>query len=583
MSKLTRHSERSATSWRFVVSVGGLSVLALALVARLAMLQLLDLEQGQKFLQNQGDARTVRYAQIPAHRGAILDRNGEPLAISTPVVTLSLNPQQFDAKNLPTLATLLDLNAKELEARFQQYQDRQFMYVKKHVTPEQAAPVLASGMSGVTAQRDYQRFYPAGDLTAQLVGLTGDSDSGLSGLELAFDHVLSGSPGRKKYIKDRSGKAVRDIGIESTASDGRDIRLSIDLRLQYVQYRALQSVVAKTGAVAASAITVDSHTGEVLAASNYPSFNPNDRSTFSASAARNRVFVDQYEPGSTFKALTAVAALETGRYTKDSVFDTSPGWMVVQGKTFKDPVNYGELTLAGVLAKSSQVGTTKLALDLGRDALLPVLQRFGVGQALGTGFPGETAGVLPLQSRWSDIEQATLAFGYGVTVSPAQLALFYSVIANHGRLQPMTLLAQSSARLPLAQQVTTPAIAADLRSMLNTVTAKGGTGILANVPGFSVGGKTGTVHKAGAGGYDRKRYIAWFAGMAPANDPRFVTVVMVNEPKGHEVGGGVVAAPLFADMTASMLRILGVAPQVRPAVIQLAAAEAGVSAEASDG
>jgi cell division protein FtsI (penicillin-binding protein 3) len=333
----------------------------------------------------------------------------------------------------------------------------------------------------------------------------------------------------------------------------------------------------------ASAITIDSHTGEILAVSNYPSFNPNDRSTFSASAARNRVFVDQYEPGSTFKALTAVAALETGRYSADTVFETSPGWMVVQGKTFKDPVDYGQLTLAGVLAKSSQIGTTKLALDIGRDSLLPVLQRFGVGQPLGTGFPGETAGMLPQQSRWSDIEQATLAFGYGVTVSPAQLAAFYGAIANYGRLQPLTLVATAEANMPPAMPVTTPAIASELRAMLGAVTGKGGTGILANVPGFSVAGKTGTVHKAGAGGYDRKRYIAWFAGMAPADNPRFVTVVMVNEPKGESVGGGAIAAPVFADMTAAMLRILGESPNQQSPVIQLAAAAQALAGESSDG
>ena len=570
-------------SWRFLLCLVLLVVLALILVGRLAMLQVLDVEQGQQFLQDQGDARTVRYAQIPAHRGAILDRNGQPLAVSTPVLTLSLNPQQFDISNLDALARLLEISPKELRQRFQQYQDRQFMYVKKQVTPEFAAPVLASGMSGITAQRDYKRFYPAADLTAQLIGLTGDSDTGLSGLELAFDEVLSGTPGRKKYIKDRSGKAVRDIGIESTASDGHDVRLSIDLRLQYVQYRALQSVVAKSNAQAASAITIDSHTGEVLAVSNYPSFNPNDRSTFSANAARNRVFVDQYEPGSTLKALTAVAALETGRYTANTVFDTSPGWMVVQGKTFKDPVNYGELSLAGVLAKSSQIGTTKMALDIGRDSLLPVLQRFGVGQPLGTGFPGETSGMLPQQSRWSDIEQATLAFGYGVTVSPAQLASFYGAIANYGRLQPLTLVANAAQNLPPAQPVTTPAIAAELRSMLGSVTAKGGTGLLANVPGFSVAGKTGTVHKTGASGYDRTRYIAWFAGMAPAENPRFVTVVMVNEPKGESVGGGAIAAPVFADMTAAMLRILGESPTQQSSVIQLAVAKSDQSEEATDG
>lgn len=581
MSKVA--GEVQAGSWRFLICLAFLLILAVALIGRLAMLQLLDVEQGQQFLQSQGDARTVRYAQIPAHRGAILDRNGQLLAVSTPVLTLSLNPQQFDVSNLDTLARLLALDVKELKHRFQQYQDRQFMYVKKHVTPEQAAPVLASGMPGLVAQRDYKRFYPAADLTAQLIGLTGDSDTGLSGLELAFDHVLSGTPGRKKYIKDRSGKAIRDVGIESTAADGRDVRLSIDLRLQYVQYRALQSVVAKSEAMGASAITIDSHTGEILAVSNYPSFNPNDRSTFSASAARNRVFVDQYEPGSTLKALTAVAALETGRYSADTVFNTSPGWMVVQGKTFKDPVDYGQLTLAGVLAKSSQIGTTQLALDIGRDSLLPVLQRFGVGQPLGIGFPGETAGLLPQQSRWSDIEQATLAFGYGVTVSPAQLAAFYGAIANSGRLQPLTLVATAEANRPPAMPVTTPAIASELRDMLGTVTAKGGTGILANVPGFSVAGKTGTVHKAGAGGYDRKRYIAWFAGMAPAENPRFVTVVMVNEPKGESVGGGAIAAPVFADMTAAMLRILGEAPNQQSPVIQLAAARQSVAGESSDG
>lgn len=557
--------------WRFYFIALVLSSLAAALLARMAALQLLDAEQGQSFLQSQGDARAVRYAAIPAHRGAILDRNGVPLAVSTPVVSLILNPQHFDYGRLGELAQALNENKRSLSDRLAPYANRQFMYLRRNMTPESASLVLDRNFKGVSAERGYRRFYPAADLAAQLVGLTDLEDRGLSGLELAFDEALRGSEGRKKYIKDRAGRAVRDVGLIEAAADGDDIRLSIDLRMQYVQFRALQKVVETTKAKSASAITLNPATGEVLAVSNYPSFNPNDRSEIDPQTMRNRVFVDQYEPGSTLKALTAVAALETNKFQPQSVVDTSPGWTVVQGKTFKDPADYGELTLAGVLAKSSQVGTTHIALEIGREPLMDVLRRFGVGQSLSVGFPGETSGVLPIQSRWSDIEQATLAFGYGLTVSPAQLAQVYAVFANKGKQAPMTLLPKKEDGASLAQRVIAEDVSEKVKLMLGSVTSKGGTGVLANVSGYQVAGKTGTVHKAAAGGYDRSKYIVWFAGMAPADSPQLVSVVMVDEPKGGSVGGGSISAPVFADMTESMLRVMGRAPSFDPINESLAA------------
>ncbi len=582
MSRRGQEVSLSERPWRFYFIALVLGLLAAALLIRMAALQLLDSEQGQSFLQSQGDARAVRYAAIPAHRGAILDRNGVPLAVSTPVVSLILNPQHFDRGRLGELAQVLNESKTSLADRLAPYASRQFMYLRRNMTPEAAAAVLDMNFRGISAERGYRRFYPAADLTAQLVGLTDLEDQGLSGLELAFDEVLRGSEGRKKYIKDRAGRAVRDVGLIQAAADGDDIRLSIDLRMQYVQFRALQEVVETTKAKSASAITLNPKTGEVLAVSNYPSFNPNDRSEIDSQTMRNRVFVDQYEPGSTFKALTAVAAIETGEFTPESVIDTAPGWTVVQGKTFKDPVDYGELTLAGVLAKSSQVGTTHIALEIGREPLMDVLRRFGVGRSLSVGFPGESSGVLPMQNRWSDIEQATLAFGYGLTVSPAQLAHFYSVFANQGRQATMTLLRQRGEPESLAPRVISEDVAEKVKLMLGSVAAKGGTGILANVSGYQVAGKTGTVHKAAAGGYDRSRYIAWFAGMAPADSPQLVSVVMVDEPKGESVGGGSISAPVFADMTESMLRVMGRAPHFGPVLEGLAALN-GYGEEGQDG
>lgn len=568
---------------RFAFCVGALGLLAGALVGRLLMLQFLDVEQGHVFLQSQGDQRSVRYAPIPASRGAIVDRNGSPLALSTPVVTIAINPSQFQRENLSFLARALNRKLKDLEAEFDRRATLQFMYVRRQVSPVEAQSVIESNLPGLIISREHKRFYPAGELVAQLVGLTNRDQEGVSGIELAYDKALSGQVGRKKYIQDRHGRAIRDIGVIDPAADGQDLRLSIDLRLQYVQFRALQRAVEKFEAESASAITVDAQTGEVLAVSNFPSFNPNDRVDLPVNYRRNRVFVDQYEPGSTFKALTAVAALESGLFTPESMFETSPGWMVVQGKTFKDTADYGSLTLREVVAKSSQVGTTQIALELGRDALLPVLQRFGVGQSLGIGFPGEASGSLPLQSRWSDIEQATLAFGYGLSLSPAQLASFYSVFANQGRMQPMTLLAQDDVDRSIARPIISPVVAEQVLDMLRAVTEKGGTGLRANVAGFSVAGKTGTVHKSGAQGYQRDQYIAWFAGVAPATDPRFVTVVMVDGPKGESVGGGAVAAPVFADMSAAMLRVMGESPSHQDQIMRVAKVAAAVAGEAQDG
>lgn len=557
--------------WRVRLVAVGLCCLLLLLVARLVSLQLLDTERGYRFLQSQGDARSLRVEPIPAYRGIISDRNGEPLAISTPVQTLWANPRQLlpamQDQEWTRLAAALDVQAEELRQRLRTLANREFVYLRRRMTPGDAKRVLDLGLPGVYANREYQRFYPAGRVAAHVIGFTNVDDHGQEGIELAYDEWLTGVQGSKQVIKDLFGHVIRDVQELSPARPGRPLELGIDLRMQYLAYRELTKMVEATGAEAGCVVLLDARSGEVLAMVNLPSYNPNNRGTGIGQALRNRAITDQFEPGSTMKPLTMIAALESGKYHPGMMIDTSPGYIRVGRKTFRDHSNYGVLPLGGVLTKSSQVGTTKIALSLEPDAIRDVFVRAGLGQSLGTGFPGESIGTLPAPRRWSDVARANFAFGYGLSVTPLQLARAYAVLAAGGVVRPVTLLrtpeTSQEKRVYAREQVD------ELVTMMRTVTRPGGTATRAAIKGYSVAGKTGTVHRLGSHGYDPNRYISLFAGFAPATDPRVVGVVIVSDPRGGTYFGGAVAAPVFSTVVAGALRLMNVAPddleQILPA------------------
>jgi cell division protein FtsI (penicillin-binding protein 3) len=551
---------KPALAWRFYLVLAVLCSLLALLVGRILSLQVLDTERGRAFLQNQGERRSVRTAEIPAYRGVITDRRGEPLAVSTPVVSLWADPRMLAGSDrLEELAQALGMELSELAQKLDSYQGKRFMYLQRHRVPADARAILEKRIRGVYGEREYRRFYPAGEVAGQLVGFTNVDGEGIAGLELAYNQWLQGAPGKKKYIKDLHGEVVRDIGVIEPARPGKDLKLSIDLRLQYLQHRELRRAVTASGAASGSIVTLDARSGEILAMVNYPVYNPNSRKGLKPSHMRNRAMTDVYEPGSTMKTLTLVAALESGRYTPDTLIDTSPGRIRVGRKVYPDPKNYGEITLTRVIQKSSQVGVTKIALDLGHEPIWEVFNRFGIGQPPGTGFPGESAGVLPNRPRWHATEKVSLAFGYGITASPLQLASAYAVFASGGVRHPVTLLAIEG-ELPPGDPVMSPEIAGQVFQVLHAVTGDQGTARKARVPGYAVGGKTGTVHKVGPQGYLDDQYVALFAGVAPSDDPRIVTVVVINEPKGEAYGGGAAAAPVFSRVTAGALRLLNVPP-----------------------
>ncbi len=550
--------------WRLYLVAGLLLSLLALLVGRILSLQILDTERGYAFLQDQGEARALRSAEIPAYRGVISDRNGEPLAVSTPVISIWADPSLLaDSGQLPQLADSLDMPLADLQGKLEHYAGKRFMYLARHLSPPTARELLEKRIPGVYGEREYQRFYPAGEVAAQLVGFTNLDGKGIAGIEMEYDDWLRGKPGKKRYIKDLKGNMVRDIGVVEPAQPGHDLRLSIDLRLQYLQHRELRKAVISAGAESGSAVTLDAHTGEVLAIANYPAGNPNNRSDMQPAAMRNRAITDTYEPGSTMKALTLVAALESGHYTPQTIIDTTPGYVRVGPKTYHDPRNYGPITLSRVIEKSSQVGVTKVAQDLGHEPIQEVLRRFGIGEPMNTGFPGEANGLLPEHQRWYATDKVSLAFGYGINTTPLQLARAYTAFASDGILHPVSLLAINGAPPP-GRRVISAKLAGEVRGVLEMVTDDEGTGHRARVPGYPVGGKTGTVHKIGPQGYIKDQYVALFAGVAPIDKPRVVTVVVINGPQGKEHGGGSAAAPVFSAVTRGALRLLDVVPSELP-------------------
>ncbi|MDJ0699687.1 MAG: penicillin-binding transpeptidase domain-containing protein [Woeseiaceae bacterium] len=537
------------------------ALVASSLVARAVQLQVLD----KDFLNEQADTRHLRTEKISAHRGTITDRNGEPLAISTPVDSIWVNPQEFAAAadSIPRLARVLELDQQTLWRRITRSMDKEFLYLKRHLSPDHAQQVLDLKLPGVNVQREYHRFYPAGEVTGHLVGFTDIDDQGQEGLELAFNHWLSGESGAKRVLKDRLGRSIENVASIRPARDGKELRTSIDLRVQYLAYRALKSAIRSYDAKSGSIVVLDVYTGEVLAMVNQPTYNPNDRAQFSAERYRNRAITDIFEPGSSIKPLIVASALESGDYRQNSVIDTAPGYVVVGPKKIEDSKNLGRVSLTTILARSSNVGVTKLAMTLESDQLWSTMSRFGLGSLTTSGFPGESAGSLTHYNHWRPISQATLAYGYGISVTPLQLAQAYAALGGDGKLRPVSLVAVSEPAR--GERAIGEDTAVSVRRMLEEVVRPGGTGTKAAVPGYRVAGKTGTAWKFSSGGYSEDEYISIFAGLAPASDPRLAAVVVIDEPRGELYYGSDVAAPVFADVMSESLRLLAVPPDALPA------------------
>ncbi|TDJ31259.1 MAG: penicillin-binding protein 2 [Gammaproteobacteria bacterium] len=542
--------------WRHYTVVGLFVFACAGLVARVVFLNVTQRE----FLQSQGDARSIRYETLPAYRGVVYDRFGEPLAVSTPVVAVWTDPSltEFDEATIAKLAQLLGLDQQALEHRLKTNAGREFMYLKRRVAWEKAEQLRAVAIEGVFFQPEYRRYYPASETAAHVVGVTDVDDAGLEGIELSFDDVLKGQHGRKLVLKDRRGNTVKDLEYLSAPQFGIDLTLSLDLRLQFFAYRELKAAVASHKAVSASLVMLDVRTGEVLALVNLPSYNPNKLPDNHYEGMRNRAVTDTYEPGSTVKPFTILAALESGEYQRTTLIDTNPGYFRVGNKLIEDPINLGVISLNEVLRKSSQVGIAKLALQLEKRAVYDVLNRAGAGAYVGTGLPGESVGKLSDVGLEKPVVQATLAYGYGLAVSPLQLAQAYLSLATFGIRMPVSVLKQSAA--PAGRRVFEADLVSQILNMMVGVTEDSGTAPKARVTGYRVAGKTGTSRKVGPSGYDDRRHVALFAGIIPASDPRIVMVVVVNEPAGKIFSGGTVAAPIFSRVAARTMRLLGVKP-----------------------
>lgn len=541
---------------RFFFILLAIGLASAILIGRITLLQVID----RPFLQSQGDARTLRHEAIPAHRGMITDRNGEPLAISTPVVTLWANPQELpdDAIQRIVLAQALGMTLDDFESRVARFSEREFMYLRRQMTPAAAQQVLNLRTPGVYPQREYKRYYPAGEVAAQLLGVTNVDDIGQEGLELSYQPYLAGHPGQRRVINDRRGRLVRELGVIRDAQPGGELTLAIDQRIQYMAYRELRAAVAEHEADGGVLVMMDARTGEVLAMANLPSYNPNNRAGLDPRGLRNQALVDVFEPGSVMKPLAMAAILESGVVDRDVVVNTSPGWMRLDQFTIRDFRDYGQLDLAGILEKSSNIGMSRLALQLTDTAIWEKYNQLGLGQAPGTGFPGESTGSLPAPVRWSRSERAALSYGYGLSASAVQIASAYTAIANNGeRLQPSLLRLSEP---PIGIPAISPTVANDLLNVLETSVAAYTGGRRARVEGYRVGGKTGTVRKTGLQGYTTDAYRSVFAGIAPISDPRIVTVVMIDHPKAGEFYGGAVAAPVFSSVTGNALRLLDVPP-----------------------
>ncbi|AJQ94425.1 peptidoglycan D,D-transpeptidase FtsI family protein [Gynuella sunshinyii] len=540
---------------QFLIYLMLLSALG-AVIWKTVTLQVLE----KSFLINQGDARIEDTRELVATRGVITDRNGKTLAMSTPLITLTAEPRKLDVDTLPLISKLTDVPLSTLEKRYQR--SSAYMLIRRHMVPQEAEKILAlrsenKGLRGLRSEAEYRRYYPAGEVTSQVVGLTNVDEQGQEGLELSFDSYLSGRNGKKSVLTDVYGQIIRDVELTAPAKNGTDLVLSIDLDLQYMAYRELLAAVIRHKARSGSLVILDVKTGDILAMVNQPSFNPNNRSELSPGSMRNRAVTDAIEPGSVIKALTLSAALETGKFTVDQMFNTSPGWRRINGYTIRDTHDYGVLSFEKVLIKSSNIGASEIALKVGPQNMFKTFHDFGLGQSTGIGFPGEANGVLPNRVNWKDIELATLSYGYGLTVTPLQLAVAYAAIANHGkRVTPHIVLNDAKVQ---STQIISEKTAHLMTQMMEQV-IENGTGKKARSDLYRIAGKTGTAHKVGKHGYDDNRYAASFAGFAPVSNPRLAMIVSLDDVVGDEYYGGEVSAPVFGAVMEQALRHLGVKP-----------------------
>ncbi len=532
------------------------SLAATAVACRVFYLQILN----KDFLIDQGDARAIRSVDIPTYRGMITDRNGEPVAVSTPVASIWAAPGKVldSGADLGQLAGLLGTSAQEIRRFMTDRQDRNFVYMKRQVLPDTARRVRDLRIPGINIEKEYKRYYPIGEVASHLIGFTDIDDAGQEGIELAFDDWLRGDPGKKRVLKDLYGSIVKDIENIRQPAPGRSLALALDQRLQYLAYRELKAAVLRNKARGGMLLLLGVRTGEVLALAVQPPFNPNNRADFKGNHYRNRVVTDVFEPGSTIKPFTISAALMSGLYQPETMVDTAPGQLRLGRYSISDINNYGTLSISDVIRKSSNVGTTKVALALGPERLWKLHHNIGFGSPTMSGYPGEAPGTLTDYADWSRLDLATVSYGYGISVTTMQLAQAYSVIASGGLLYPISF--QKVSTIPAPRRVMPEMVAFEVNRMMRTVIGPGGSGRRAAVEGYHVAGKTGTVHKTSESGYEEDRYTSLFAGFAPATEPRLVLVVVIDDPGAGRYFGGQVAAPVFSRVMQGALRILNIPP-----------------------
>lgn len=542
--------------WRHYLVLCAFLLVGVGLSVRVLYLGVTERE----FLQQEGDERSVHKEVIPGMRGMIYDRNGEPLAVSTPVFAVTTNPRlaKFKELELQQIADALGLSKEAVRKKVEDNKDKGFLYLKRRLSWVKSNALKQLDISHLTLEPEYQRYYPAGEIASHVVGITDVDGKGIEGLESNFETSLRGHSGAKTVLRDRKKNSIRDLDYLSSPRYGEDLNLTIDLRLQFIAYRELKSAVNSHQAASGSLIMLDAKTGEILAMVNQPSFNPNSGDK-QQNTMRNRAVVDAYEPGSTIKPFTALAALESGRYTPETMIDTAPGYFKVGNKLIEDPINRKSLSLGQSIQKSSQVAFAKLALDLEQDAVFDVLARAGFGNYVGVELPGEAYGKLSSAQLKYPVVRATLAYGYGLSVSPIQLAQAYLTLASHGMRLPISIVKSDVPNT--GERVFEAQATKDVLTMMELVTAREGTAANAAVAGYRVAGKTGTARMIGANGYDDERHIAWFAGVAPVSDPKVVMIIVINEAKAGRSGGGKVAAPVFARVAERSLRLLGVSPE----------------------
>lgn len=537
-------------------------LLLLALMVGVIVWMLLDRHViNNTFLKEQGDLRSVRYMPIPAHRGMITDRNGRYLAVSTPVISLWGNPKELIniPEEWPKLATALDQDIGVLSDRIKNNKDKEFIYLARGLDPDKGESILKQNIIGVYSLEEYRRFYPAGDSVSQVIGFTDIDDKGREGIELAYNNWLTGVPGRREVLKDRRGHLIKDIQVIRPAKPGKDIQLSIDLRLQYLASRELHNAIEEYGAKSASLVLIDVKTGEILAMANQPTYNPNNRAALKPEEIRNRALLDAFEPGSTVKPFSMSAALATGRWKPTDTVDVRGGKLRIGHYTISDVSRATILDLTGVLKKSSNIGMSKIAFDIGAEPIYDVMKKVGFGDSTGLGFPGEGAGFLPVHRKWGAAETATLSYGYGISVTPTQLAHAYATLANNGVSLPLSLIKRNY--VPNGTQAIDPEVSKTVRRMLQSVVEDEGGVFRARVGGYLIAGKSGTARKTIVNkGYGENHYRAFFAGMAPASNPRLVMVVVIDDPTKVGYFGGLLAAPVFSKVMSETLRMMNIVP-----------------------